>query len=293
MKDYAIFVDSSADYDASRIGEGVLRVVPMSCMLGDEERMCGCMIEPDLLKTFYDGQRKGGLTHTAHASPQQYIDAFEPALKEGLNVLYISLSGGLTNFMSSVNLAAEELSEDYPDAVIRAVDSLSASGGIGLLAELALKNREAGMALEENAAMLDQMAHRICHLFMVDDLMYLKRGGRIPMATALIGTALDIHPILVIADDGTLKVVTKKRGRKFALRELLARYEESRDPAYDRLFIIHADAAESAEILKEQAGEATPEAVVSTAMLTPIIGAHTGPGLAAYIYFGDRDLISK
>ena len=288
MKDYDIFLDSSADIDAAYASEHGIRFVPMCYTVGDEERTCSCLEPELLLKRFYDGQREGDVTHTSQVTPQQYIDAFSPTLDIGRDILYLSLSGGLTNSSDSIHIAGMELADQYPDSIICAVDTLSATVGIGLLAMHAVKNREAGMTLEENASELEAFRHRVCHLFMVEDLMYLKRGGRISSAAAVIGTALGIKPILTVDKEGTLVVVDKKRGRKAAMEEILARCLASRDSISHIYGIVHSDAAESAQQLKELIKETDTEAEFFVRMLTPIIGAHTGPGMLGLVFFGDR-----
>ena len=178
-KDYAIFVDSSADLSPSLLQDGKLQMVAMSYTNGAANCELAGVASDSAMKEFYDGQRRGNLTRTSQVSPQQFIDAFTPALQSGRDVLYISLSGGLTNTKDSFHLANQILTGDYPDSRIIEINSLSATGGIGLLAEEAIANREAGMAIEENAEILRDLRHDVCHVFMVEDLMYLKRGGRI------------------------------------------------------------------------------------------------------------------
>ena len=293
MKDYAIYLDSSADIDPSFIKEHDIGIVAMSYTFGDQNRVCDGTEDEAFLKRFYDGQRAGDLTQTSQVTPQQYMDAFTPALEKGKAVLCISLSGGLTNSHDSIRLAKIELSEQFPDRTVYSVDSLGATVGIGLLAELAVKNRAHGLSAEENARDLNNMRHKVCHLFMVEDLMYLKRGGRVSAAAAVIGTALGVKPILVIDEKGTLTVTDKKRGEKSALEELERRFLASRDPEIHRVAIIHADVQQRAEKLAQKARDADPEARVTISPLGPIIGAHTGPGLTGIVYFGDRRAMMK
>ena len=293
MSNYSIFVDSSADLDQQFVKGNDIHIVAMSYTLGNEDRDCTKMEEEDVLKRFYDGQRNGDITHTSQVSPQQYLDAFDPVLAAGKDILYISLSGGLTNSHDSIHLAKLELHERYPKADVYAIDSLCATSGIGLLAELAVKNRNNGMTVAENALNIEKMKHHVCHLFMVEDLLYLKRGGRIPAATAVIGTALSVKPILVIDEQGKLRVVDKKRGRKHAAEEMLERYKCSRDPESHRITIVHADAPGLASILAEGVKEIDRQADIAVWLLSPIIGAHTGPGMAALIYFGNRTEITQ
>lgn len=293
MNDYVIFVDASADMEARFVSENDIRIVPMSYTLGGENRECAQMEDETTLKRFYDGQRHGDFTHTSQVSPQQYMDAFSPILAEKKDILYISLSGGLTNSHDSIGIAGGQLSEQYPDAAVYAVDSLCATGGIGLLARLAVRNKQAGMTVRENAADIEEKRHKVCHFFMVEDLMYLKRGGRVSAASAMIGTALGIRPILVIDEVGKLSVVGKQRGQKKAISDLLARYDRSRGSEINDISIVHADAPDTAARLVDGVKGLNPEAEITCCMLSPIIGAHTGPGMAAIIFFGDRSKILK
>ena len=285
LSDYIIYSDISADIPADYAAEKDIRFIPMSYTLGDEERLCSS-IEPDeILKRFYDGQRKGDLTHTTQISPFKYVEVFEPLLKEGKSVLYISLSSGLSNTYNSSLIAADELNEKYPEAKLICVDSLGATGGMGALLEMAVKNRESGMSIEENAKYLEENRLRIYHWFMVEDLMYLKRGGRIPATTAIVGSALNIKPLLKVEKDGTLLMFAKKRGAKAAMNELLELYKtHSVGGDGERIIIIHADDSAKAEYLKAGILAVNPKADISTVMLSPIIGAHVGPGMCAIVH---------
>ena len=293
MNDYIIFVDASADMDPRFVQENDIRIVPMSYTLGGENRECARMEDEETLKRFYDGQRGGDFTHTSQVTPQQYMDAFSPILAEKKDILYISLSGGLTNSRDSIRIACDQLSEQYPGASVCTVDSICATGGMGLLAQQAVKNKRAGMTVRENTAQIELLKHRVCHLFMVEDLMYLKRGGRVSAASAMIGTALGIRPILVIDEVGKLTVVGKQRGQKKAISDLLARYSRTRGSDIQAVSIVHADAPDTAARLVEGVKSLNPAAEITCCMLSPIIGAHTGPGMAAVIYFGDRSEIVK
>ena len=292
-QNYAIYVDSSADLSPSLLQDGKLQMVAMSYTNGAENCELAGIAGDSELKEFYDGQRKGNLTRTSQVSPQQFIDAFTPTLQSGKDIIYIALSGGLTNTKDSFHLANQILSSEFPDSRIIEINSLSATGGIGLLAEEAIANREAGMTVEENAEVLRALRHDVCHVFMVEDPMYLKRGGRLDAASAIVGSVLSIKPILVIAPDGKLQVIDKKRGQKAALKDMLGRFTGSRDPQRHRVSIVHADAPELAAQAADEIRALDPKAEISVGILSPIIGAHTGPGMLAVIFFGSRDEIMR
>lgn len=294
MENYVIYTDTSADVNKEFTLNNELLFVPMTYTLGEEERVCRGMEDEDLLKKFYDGQRSGDLTHTSQITPQQYIDTFEKHLAQGESVIYLSLSSGLTKTFDSVRIAKMDMDEKYPDAKIYPVDTLSATGGMGLLAELAVINKKSGMSAAENAANLEEMSHKVCHIFMVEDLMYLKRGGRISATTAVVGTVMNIKPILVIDREGRLITVAKKRGEKLALRELMTRYLDSRDTRYgNHVYITHADSGERPAILEDMLKRHDSSVSYTEMYLSPIIGAHTGPGMVAIIFFGDRAKICE
>ncbi len=294
MNDYVIFMDTAGDLDENFIRENDIRLVPMHYTLGKEDRICAKMEDEALLKRFYDGQRGGDLTQTSQITPQVYLDLFEPELKAGRDVVYISLSSGLTKTFDNVNLAKQELEETYTDAHVYPVDSFQATGGEGLLTILAARNRAAGMSAAENAAMLAERATKTNLIFMVDDLMYLKRGGRIPASTAVIGTVLNVKPVMHLDTVGKITALTKKRGEKMALHELVSIFKKTYDPSMgDEIYINHADCAPRAARLREMLLAEFPNLKITTMMMSPIIGAHTGPGMICILYFGDKEGIMK
>lgn len=290
MNDYLIYTDASADIAPAVIEKYDLRFVAMNYTVGEEERLCSNLESPEFLKKFYDAQRAGKETHTSQITPHFYAETFAPLLAAGKSVLYLSLSSGLTKTFDSVNLAAAELAEEYSDAKVVAVDTLCATGGMGLILEAAAQNREAGLSIDENAAWLNEHRQEVVHWFMVDDLMYLKRGGRIPATTAVLGTALNIKPLLKIDGEGHLITLEKKRGYKLALKELAAKYAAARDENRNRVYIVHGDCPQHADELERLVREVNPNADITKMLLCPIIGAHTGPGMAAVIFFGNRSL---
>ncbi len=290
MEQYIIYADISADIPAAYADEHGIRFLPMNYTLGDEDRVCSGIEPESLLHRFYDGQRHGDMTHTSQISPQNYIDLFSPILAQGTSVLYLSLSSGLSGTYNSSCIAAEELSEKYSGAELVCVDTLAATGGMGLLLEMAVENRAKGMSIHANAEALEENRLRVCHWFMVEDLMYLKRGGRVGAGTAVLGTALNIKPILKIENDGTLATFAKIRGAKGAMRYMLDCYAASATHGDgERVYIVHADAQDKADFLEQEVKATNPNANVTTMMLSPIIGAHVGPGMCAVVHFGNRD----
>lgn len=284
---YEIFSDVSLDIDKTFMEQNEIRFVPMEYMLGEDTFHCERPESDEMMHEYYDKLRQAIPTRTSQIAPFHYVSVFEPYVKEKKPILYLSLSSGLSNTYESAQMAVEMLKESYKEVNVEVVDSLGATGGMGLLTEAACRNREAGMSLAENAAWLRENANRINYWFKVEDLMYLKRGGRISAATAVIGTALNIKPILTIKGDGKLDTIAKKRGDNFALKYMIELFSESFDRSFgDTVYICCADCKSNAEKLKQMVLECQPGLTVKITMLSPIIGAHTGPDMLSLIHFG-------
>ncbi|MCC8138203.1 MAG: DegV family protein [Clostridiales bacterium] len=285
--DYEIFVDMSLDIDVQIAEQYGIRFVPMEYMLGGETFRATGPESDARMHNFYESMRQNIPTKTSQITPYQYEETFGPVVKEGKAVLYIALSGGLSKTYESALLAAENLKDEYENVQIEVIDSRAATGGMGLLAESAAKNREAGMSLEENAKWLRNNVHYVNHWFMVEDLVYLRRGGRISAATAIVGSALNIKPILKIDAKGELVSVANKRGSKQAMRALAEYYRTRYDAKFgNAAYICCADCRDSAAELKEMVLNINPDADVRITMLCPVIGAHTGPGMLSMIFYG-------
>lgn len=283
--EYVIVMDVSGDIDAEIAKKNDIRFIPMEYTVGSEMRTCQGPESADFLKTFYDGQRNGDLTKTSQISPYMYETFFKEIFSEGKSVLYLCLSSGLSSTYQSACMAKQALEEEYPDVMFYPIDTLAATGGMGVLAERAIRNRENGMAIQDNYEDLLNTVKKIRHWFQVDNLMYLKRGGRISAATAVVGTALNIKPILIVNSEGKLDTVSKKRGEKAAIKELFAQFSESYNPeSGDPVYICHSDNLPMASLLQEEVKANYPNAEIRVTGLTPIIGAHTGPGMTAICY---------
>lgn len=285
--DYEIVMDVAGDIDAEVASANNIRFIPMEYTVGDAARICSGPEPQEVLTQFYNGQREGDLTKTSQISPYQYEEFLKEIFEEGKSVLYLCLSGGLSSTYHSACVARELLLEKYPGCAFYPIDTLSATGGMGILAERAVKNREKGMSAEENLNDLNAAKEKLDHWFMVDDLAYLKRGGRISASTAIVGTALNVKPILTINGEGKLETVAKKRGNNAALNELCSRFSERFDNATEEpVYILHADAQDKADQIYEHVKESLEGREVRICGLSPIIGAHTGPGMAAICFMG-------
>lgn len=285
---YLIYMDVSGDVDEEYAKANGLRFIPMEYSLGEEMKTCEGIQPDDVLKRFYDGQRKGDLTKTSQISPYMYEEYLTPALKEGYSILYLCLSSGLSSTYQSALLAKNDLEDEFPDCDFYPVDTLAATGGMGVLAERAIRNRANGMSLEDNYNDIVAATKKIKHYFMVQDLMYLMRGGRLSGATAVVGTVLNVRPILEIDPEGKLITIAKKRGDKAGAAAVVDFFKEHYDESAseDAIYVIDADIKELGEKFEKSIKDMYPNVSIKRNTLTPIIGAHTGPGMAAICFIG-------
>ena len=237
---------------------------------------------------YYDRLRAGESSTTSQISPSAWQDAFMKHVQEGEQVLCLVFSSALSGTFSSACVARDMVLEEYPDAVIEVVDTLGASAGQGLMVFDVLENRGKGMDIHANAAWIRENLQHYAHWFTVDDLKYLRRGGRISAVAAIAGTMLDLKPIITETKEGKLVSSEKVRGRKQALRVLVDKAVENiDDPANADVIILHADAPEDAERLESKLREKIPAlGKIDTYYVGPVIGAHCGPGTVALCFFG-------
>lgn len=287
MNDYVIFTDSSCDLTAEIAEELELTVLPLAFnMNGKEYRnyLDGREISfPD----FYENIRGGEDCTTSAVNMEAFASAIEPVLKSGKDVLCIAFSSGLSNTYNAAKLACEELAPKYPERKIYAVDTLCASLGEGLLIYLAVQEKRKGKSIDELHNWLEATKLHLCHWFTVEDLNHLKRGGRISAATALIGTMLNIKPILHVDDEGHLINVGKSRGRRASLAALVDHMAETAtDPASQTVFISHGDSQKDADFVAEEVKRRFGIKNVVTNYVGPVIGAHSGPGTIALFFLG-------
>lgn len=288
MGKYLLVMDVSGDIDSKYAKEHDIKYIPMEYSLGDEMRLCEAMESDAVIKQFYDGQRGGDFTKTSQISPYMYEEYLSPYMEEGYSIVYLCLSSGLSSTYQSACMAKESLKEKYPEQDFYPVDSLAATGGMGVLMERAIRNKDAGMSAEENYQDLVEATHSIKHWFMVQDLNYLKRGGRVSATTAVVGTMLNIKPILKIDEEGKLITIDKKRGNKSAAATLVELFKNSYEATdkQDVIYVIDADTKELADGVKDELISLYPDVTIRRASLSPIIGAHTGPGMIAVCHIG-------
>jgi len=282
---YQIITDSCCDFTDAQYRELKVACAPLSVVYNGESH--SNFSEPAAVKAFYDELRAGVTASTSAVNPDGWAERMEKALKDGQDVLVLAFSSGLSTTYQSAVIAAKELREVYPDRKILVVDTLCAALGQGLLVYHACKKRDEGMTIDEVCSWVEEHKLNICHWVTVDDLSHLKRGGRISAATALVGTMLNIKPIIFVDDDGHLINTAKVRGRRAAI-ELLANKLGETCTDFETAFIAHGDCPEDAAaleaILKGKHGVRN----VITGYVGPVIGAHTGPGVLVVFFMGQH-----
>ncbi len=281
MEDYKIFIDLSTDIDGKFVTDNNIGFVPMQYQIGDETKISSFVESDEVMKKFYQAMKDGLVTSTSQITPFKYVEFFTPFCEKGVNILYLPLSSGLSQTFSSAKLAKEELNKKYPNVKIEIVDTLSATAGISILANLAVINKNNGLTIEENAKELARAVEKINVSFLVETLTYLKRGGRIKASTAFIAGALNIKPIIIVNNEGKLETIAKKHGVKKAASYLVEKFNEEHDPNFNLVYISHADCIDTANDIKAKLLEANPNLEIKIVMISPIIGAHVGPGMCA------------
>ena len=289
MSDYVLLTDSSADLTQELVRELGVEVLPLTFTIKETTLMNWPDNRDMAPAEFYRMLREGEMATTAALNVADYTEKMEPLLKEGRDVLVLAFSSGLSATCNSARIAAEELGEQYPDRKIYVVDTLCASLGQGLLVWYAARMKQQGKSIEEVRDWAEENKLRLCHWFTVDDLHFLKRGGRISAATAVLGTMLSIKPVLHVDDEGHLIKVGTARGRNASLKALVDHMEETAiDPAGQTIFISHGDCEEDANKVAEDVKRRFGVDTVVINNVGPVIGAHSGPGTVALFFLGSK-----
>ncbi len=290
---YAIVTDTSANLPSALTRKNNITVIPFSYYIDGEEFSC---LDTEAFDgtDFYGKLRSRIRISTSQINPQRYIEHMEPLLQQGLDILYIGMSSGISGSYQSAVIAAEQLRALYPARDLRTVDTLGASLGEGLVVQKACEWRDGGMSLEEAAAAAAQMSRRMYQIFMVDDLFHLKQNGRLSNAASIVGTVLQIKPLLKGNEQGQIVCIGKERGRRKAIRALADHYKALvKDPASQLVGIAHADCAEDAEFLNGLLREAARPKGILTVLYEPVTGSHVGAGTLALFFLGDEDVRSR
>ncbi len=287
MKPYVIFTDSACDIVPSLLAEWGVGCVSLAFRFNHIDK--DFLNEDMPIKDFYQHMRDGKIAKTNAVNSETFRQAFEPVLKEGTDILYLGFSSGLSTTFQQGKLAAEELSEEYPERTVIAVDTLCASAGQGLLVKLVLDKKNAGATIEEAAAYANELVPKLAHWFTVEDLVYLKRGGRVSPAVALVGGMLNIKPVMHVDDEGHLIKMGTIRGRKASLNALADKLmETAEDPANSTIFISHGDCEEDARYLADIVKQKGGNDVSIITNVGTVIGAHSGPGTMALFFIAKQ-----
>lgn len=286
---YVILTESNCDLSPEMIKKWDIEVLPMPFTIDNKQYMGYPDGREMKTEEFYGMLRNGSEAKTAAPNPIDFVEKAEPIFKEGRDILYIAFSSGLSSTYANAKIAAEELMEKYPERKFIAVDSLCASMGLGLMTVLACDKRNEGLSLEENAKWVEENKLNLCHWFTVNDLFYLKRGGRVSATSAILGSALGIKPVLHVDDEGHLIPVSKVRGRRQSLDSLVKMMQETvLDAKGGYVFISHGDCFEDAKYVEKQIKEKLGSKRFYINFIGTSIGTHSGPGTVALFFLGSH-----
>lgn len=286
MRDYVITVNSTVDLPLEWLEERNVPVIPLRYTIDGQTYtdMHGLSA-----KEFFAKLREGKMSTTSQVNPEEAADMLEPYLKEGKDILHLGFSSGLSGTLNSMKVAGEMLSEKYPEAKIIVIDTLCACLGEGLLLHHALKRKAEGMTIDQLSEWVEENKLHICHDVTVDDLNHLHRGGRVSKTTAVIGTLVQIKPIIHMDNAGKLQVIGKERGRKRSLNKIVdMAAEQAKGWDNDIIMITHGDCIEDAEYVARLVREKMGIDNILINNIGTVIGSHTGPGVVAVFCMGSH-----
>lgn len=287
MNEYVLMTDSSADLPDKLVRELGVEVLPLSFTIKGKTHLNWPDNHEMSAKAFYRQLRDGEVATTAAVNVADVVERVEPHLKQGKDVLMLSFSSGLSATCDSARIAAQELSEQYPERKFFVVDTLCTSLGQGLLVWHAARRKAQGESIEAVRDWAEENKLHLCHWFTVDDLHFLKRGGRISTTTAMVGSMLNIKPVLHVDKEGRLVSIAKARGRQASLKALVDQMEQTAiDPHSQTVFISHGDCLEDAQTVAQMVRERFGVRNIWINYIGPVIGAHSGPGTLALFYVG-------
>jgi len=284
MVNYDIFTDSSCDLSKELIEKYDLKVMQLEVIVDDKSPVLNSQVE---LKSFYDSLRAGSNAKTSAVTPGFFEEHMRKSLESGKDILYIGFSAGLSVTYNNGVMILEELQREFPERKILSVDTLSGSGGEALMVYHAAKMKENGVSMEEIKNEIESLKDYVHHQVTVEDLFFLKRGGRIDAKSAIVGTMLKIKPIINVDVNGKLNSVAKVRGRKASISELVNRMKATIDvERFPYISVFHGDCPREADVLESMVKEAYPQLEILRGDVGPVIGAHTGPGVLVLCYVG-------
>lgn len=285
---YTIFSDSACNLPGRFLQELDIQIVSFPYEIDGQSVRSA--LNPDDFDghAFYEKMRNHARLKTSLINADTFATAFRPFLAAGQDIIYIGLSSGVSGTVQSATMAKEMLEEEFPQRKVVILDSKGAGLGEGLLACRAADFRKQGLSLDAALPMLEEDRDNLCEFFTVDDLMYLRHTGRISGVTALMGTALNIKPLLRGDEEGHIVMCGKSRGRKKAIDELMALYtKRAVNPQLQRVFISHGDCLEDAQALAEKVRQAAEPKELTICIHEPMTGSHVGPGMLALFFIGD------
>ncbi len=287
MNPYVIFTDSACDIVPSVLAEWGVERVSLAFRFDHIDKD---YLNDDMpIKEFYGLMRDGHIAKTNATNAETFRAAFDPILASGTDILYLGFSSGLSTTYNQGRLAAEEMAEKYPDRKVLTIDTLAASAGFGMLVKLAVEKKDAGATIEETYDYISSLVLKQAHWFTVEDLVYLKRGGRVSPMVALVGGMLSIKPVLHMDDEGHLIKVGTVRGRKASLGALADKlFETADDPENGKIFISHGDCEEDAQYLANLIKARGGNDVEIITNVGTVIGAHSGPGTMALFFIAKQ-----
>ena len=285
MNNYIITSDTTCDLPESYTKEHEIEIIPLYYNMDDVVYGDEVNLEP---ADFYNRMRNGKLPTTMACNPDKVENCFRKYLDKGLDILHIAFSSALSSSYNTCAVVGRELAEEYPGRTIIVIDSKCASMGEGLFIYKAVCNRNDGMSIEDNAKWLEENKLHVCHQFTVDDLHHLHRGGRVSKATAIIGTLINVKPVLHVDNEGALVSLNNVRGRKKALNTLVDNMEKTCG-GYDNdvIFISHGDCIKDANYVAEQIKKRFGIDKIMINYVCPTVGAHSGPGTLALFFMGE------
>lgn len=290
---FTVITDTAANLDTRMAEERNISVIPFYYFVDGKEYTCTDTAQFNYHE-YYDRIREGMTVTTSQVNPQSFVDYFAPILEGGSDIIFVCMSSGISGTFASAGIARQQLLEDYPQRRIRLIDSLGAGLGVGLLSLMAADYRDKGMDTDTAADLLKERVKSLYQVFIVDDLMHLRRTGRLSNISAIVGSVLGIKPLLKGNENGKIVAFEKHRGRKNAIVAMADKFASYARGA-DRIAISHADCEEDAKylikLLRERGCAASREIVL--APHEPVTGSHIGPGALALFFEGDEDVRLK
>lgn len=288
MEDFIIAAASTADLPAEYFTEHNVPVIHYTYILDNEQFDDDCQEESR--ETLYKRMREGVAITTSMINAYTYYDFFKMLMDTGKDVIFLDMTRQISNSFTNAGKAADQIKEEYPNQRFYLMDTLCVSGGLGMLLHYMVLLRDAGKSFDETIEWAEANKRRIIHWFTVDDLSYLKRGGRVSNAAAMVGDILSVKPVLYVSDDGKLVVASKVRGRRKALLDILEKMKNDfTEPDGKEVFINHADCFEDAKFMRDKVLQTFPTvSKITITSLGVVIGAHCGPGLFTIFYLGNK-----